>query len=211
MTKTRAAWAICLTVAAVGLIAGCAGNADSPGPQSGSNTVTDSPTSPQPGRPTLTAPKLQPPSQDNQYTTSSGRPKVVFDPCTWISDETVQEIGFEPDSRRRGDDLIAEYSFLTCDFDSQLRDLMLNSGNATWDENLRKVGSYSDPITVNGREALLVTDPAVRRSCHIDLRTEVGFVQTVVYLTDHAPLDLDPCEGMIDIASAIEREIGKDN
>ncbi|WP_084483928.1 DUF3558 domain-containing protein [Nocardia anaemiae] len=198
-----------LALTAMPLAASCSSNSDTAQDQVGSGQTTSS--SAPSARPTLTNPKLQPPSQDNKYTASTGRPKVVFDPCTWISDDAARRAGFDPASRARGDDLVAEYSFLTCDFLSTLRTLQLNSGNASWEEDLAKVGSYSEPITVNGRQALLVRDPQVSRNCQIDLRTKVGFVQVDVYLTDRAPQNLNPCDGITDIASTIEPEIGKDN
>ena len=208
MTRIRPLLAL-LAISVVPLAASCSsnsGNAQDPaGP--GQTTSSSTPSA----RPTLTNPKLQPPSQDNNYTASTGRPKVVFDPCTWISDDTARRAGFDPGSRVRGDDLVAEYSFLTCDFLSTSRTLQLNSGNATWEEDVAKVGSYSEPITVNGRQALLVRDPQVSRNCQIDLRTKAGFVQVDVYLTDRAPQNLNPCDGITDIASTIEPEIGKDN
>ncbi|MEV4236942.1 DUF3558 domain-containing protein [Nocardia sp. NPDC049737] len=188
----------------------CSSGSDNPHHPAGSDQATSS-TATQSARPTLTSPKLQPPSQDNKYTASTGRPKIVFDPCTWISDETIQKAGFDGTSRERGKDLIAEYSFLVCHFSSQMRDLSVLSGNATWEEDLRKVGSYSEPITVNGREALLVHDPDTHRGCQVDLRTKVGFVQIAVDLTTRAPQTLNPCDGITDIASTIEPEIGKDN
>ncbi|WP_227998649.1 DUF3558 domain-containing protein [Nocardia australiensis] len=211
MTRIRNTVLALLAASATSLAASCSSGSDTAQHPADSSQATASSAGTQSAHPTLTNPKLQPPTQDNQYTASTGRPKVVFDPCTWISDDAVQRAGFDPASRKRGDDLVAEYSFLTCDFHSVARTLMLNSGNATWAENLVKVGSYSKPITVNGREALLVRDPQVSRNCQIDLRTKVGFVQTDVYLTDRAPRDLDPCDGVSDIASTIEPEIGKDN
>ncbi|WP_258080781.1 DUF3558 domain-containing protein [Nocardia nova] len=168
-----------------------------------------SPQSVAPSRPTLTASKLQPPPQHNKYTTQ-GRPEVVFDPCTWISDDTIRESGFDPATRKRGDDMIAEYSFLTCDFSSDSERLMLNSGNATWDEDLQKVGAYSDPIIVNGREALRVHDPKLSDDCQVDLRTRVGFVQITVSPGTWSSDPVD-CNRAMTIASNIEKEIGKDN
>ncbi|GAA5042907.1 DUF3558 domain-containing protein [Nocardia callitridis] len=165
----------------------------------------------QSARPTLTNPKLQPPPQDKKSAVDSDRPPVVFDPCTWISDESIQRAGFDPSSRKRGDDLVAEYSFLTCDFSSPERKLLFNSGNATWDENLAKVGSYSEPITVNGRDALWVHDTTLPRTCQIDVRTKIGFVQISAVGTYRAPQSADMCEGLLDLATAIEPEIGKDN
>lgn len=211
MTGMRNALIALLAAAITPLAAGCSTNNDPAQPAVNSDQASTSPSVTQSARSTLTNPKLQPPSQDNKYTASTGRPKIVFDPCTWISDETIQKAGFDGASRERGKDLVAEYSFFICHFSSQLRDLSLLSGNATWAEDLAKVGSYSEPITVNGREALLVRDPQVHRGCQIDVRTKVGFVQMAVNLTDRAPRDLNPCDGITDIASTIESEIGKDN
>ncbi|MFX0580414.1 DUF3558 domain-containing protein [Nocardia nepalensis] len=209
MTGNRNPLLAMLAIAVAVLAASCSSNGNST-PADSSQTSTSS-AGTQSARPTLTNPKLQPPSQDNQYTASTGRPKIVFDPCTWISDETIQKAGFDPASRGRGRDLIAEYSFLVCHFSSQLRDLSLLSGNATWQENLAKVGAFSESTSVNGREALLVRDPEVHRGCQVDVRTKVGFVQMAVDLTDRAPQTLNACDGITDIASTIEPEIGKDN
>jgi hypothetical protein len=200
-----------LVLAIAPLAASCSGTDSATQRPTDPTQATTSSTQTQSTRPTLTNPKLQPPSQDNKYTASTGRPRVVFDPCTWISDDTVQKAGFAPASRERGRDLVAEYSFLICHFSSPERNLSLLSGNAIWEEDLAKVGSYSEPITVNGRQALLVRDPVTPRGCQIDVRTKVGFVQISVDLTDRAPRDLAPCDGMRDIASTIEPEIGKDN
>ncbi|MGY4101391.1 DUF3558 domain-containing protein [Nocardia sp. R16R-3T] len=211
MTTVRNSALALLVMTATLLAAGCTTKNDPTQPTANSDQASTSSTGTQSARPTLTDPKLQPPSQDNKYTSITGRPKIVFDPCTWVSDQAIQRAGFDPASRKRGRDLVAEYSFLVCSFSSQLRDLSLDSGNATWAEDLAKVGSYSQPITVNGREALLVRDPEVHRGCQVDLRTKVGFVQISAYLTPRAPQDTDPCDGITDIASTIEPEIGKDN
>ena len=185
-------------------ISGCSQN-----PDHSSSGATASEVDASLSRPTLTASKLQPPAQHNQYTTK-GRPEIVFDPCTWISDDTVRKSGFDPGSRKRGKDVIAEYSFLTCDFSSDTKYLMLNSGNATWEEDLQKVGGYSEPATINGRPALIVRDPALPETCQIDLKTKAGFVQITVdpiYSTSNS----SDCSNLPNIASNIEKEIGKDN
>ncbi|WP_433196302.1 DUF3558 domain-containing protein [Nocardia sp. CA-107356] len=211
MTTIRTAWIALLALATVTISVGCSSTDDVTPHPTDLAQATASSTGTQSARTTLTNPKLQPPSQDNKYTASTGRPKVVFDPCTWISDDTIQKAGFDPTSRKRGRDLVAEYSFLACDFSSTLQDLAVDSGNATWEEDLAKVGSYSEPTTVNGRQALLVRDPATPRGCQIDLRTKVGFVQVAVDLTDRAPRSTAPCDGIQNIATTIEPEIGKDN
>ncbi|WP_328388087.1 DUF3558 domain-containing protein [Nocardia sp. NBC_00416] len=162
-------------------------------------------------RPTLTDPALQPPPLKNEYTTE-GRPEVVFDPCTWISDQAAEKSGLDPASRRRGDDLVAEYTFLTCDFDGKDWDLQIDSGNVTWDENLQKNGALSEPLAVNGREAIWVRDPQMRKTCSIHLRTKVGFVMMTTTRTFEASESgLEKCDGILGIAQALEPEIGSEN
>nr|WP_167660010.1 DUF3558 domain-containing protein [Nocardia mangyaensis] len=187
----------------------------------GTTTEPDTPTSLTPSastqaaRPTLTDPKLQPPPQDNQYTQATARPKVVFDPCTWISDADIELTGFQPESRKRGADLVAEYTFLTCDFRTtdQTMSLGLDSGNITWEENLRKNGEWLEPTTVNGRQAGFVNgEPGSENDCSVHLLTKVG----VVFVRTHSlslgqRQNLDPCANIMEIASVVEKSIGKEN
>ncbi|MFJ2833951.1 MULTISPECIES: DUF3558 domain-containing protein [Nocardia] len=172
-------------------------------------------TATQAARPTLTDPRLQPPAQDTKYTQSTGRPKVVFDPCTWITDADIESVGFRPGSRKRGSDLVAEYTFLTCDFrtpDSAMS-LGLDSGNITWEEDLQKNGYVLEPTTVNGRQAgLLRGEKGDDSLCRVHLRTNVG----VVIVRTHSlglgrSQNLDPCANIMDIASVVEKSIGKEN
>lgn len=164
--------------------------------------------------PTLTAPKLQPPSQQNKYTEDSGRPEVVFDPCTWISDEALVEAGFDPATRKRGSDIVAEQTFLTCDADGHLRTLQVDSGNVSWEEDLQKNGARSEPLNINGREALQVPDPdpEIDRMCSIHVRTKAGFaIFSSVRTTEGHRAGLGLCDGVPEIATALEPEIGEDN
>ncbi|MBO0852857.1 MAG: DUF3558 domain-containing protein [Nocardia sp.] len=179
------------------------------------SSETSSPTSSaveRSGPPTLTASELQPPSQDNQYTKDSGRPKVAFDPCTWIPDSTIQQAGFDPRTRKRGEDQIAEITFLICHFDTPGKTLTVISGNATWDEDLQKNGRWSEPVTINGRRGMQVKDPALMGDCDIHLPTKAGFLDIGVGLTsDGKTQDLNPCDGLDAVAAAIEPSIGKGN
>lgn len=214
MTSFRNGALVLLAAAITPMAVSCSTNDGTAQPSANSGQATST-TNTQPARPTLTDPKLQPPPQDNQHTASTNRPKIVFDPCTWISNETVNKAGFDGASRKRDDDLIAEYSFLTCSFPSPKSlpkgTLSVDSGNATWEEDLAKVGSYSEPTTINGREALIVHDQGLSGDCQVDLRTKVGFVQVTVSPTYPAPRDPDPCKTLLGIATTIEPEIGKDN
>ncbi|WP_074965389.1 DUF3558 domain-containing protein [Nocardia asteroides] len=203
----------CLLVALTASACNSSTEPDKNEPSSAGNTESSAMT--QAARPTLTDAKLQPPQQDNKYTQTTGRPKVVFDPCTWISDADIESVGFRPGSRKRGDDLIAEYTFLTCDFrtpDSAMS-LGLDSGNITWEEDLQKNGRVLEPTTVNGRQAGLIRGEQGDESlCRVHLRTKVG----VVFVRTHSlglgrSQNLDPCANIMEIASVVEKSIGKEN
>ncbi|WP_198165346.1 DUF3558 domain-containing protein [Nocardia fusca] len=193
------------------LSVGCSQGSEAPaeGPPVAAGTSTS------PGsvasRPTLTAPNLQPPVEQNEYTTD-GRAEVVFDPCTWISDDAVSRAGLDPASRRRGRDLIAEYTFLTCDFDGLNWDLQIDSGNLSWQEDVDKNGANSEPLTINGREAMWVRDPRLVKTCDIHVRTKVGFVIFSTSRTfEGSEAGLERCDGVLHIAETLEPSIGPDN
>ncbi|MET9212129.1 MULTISPECIES: DUF3558 domain-containing protein [Mycobacteriales] len=204
------------------LITGCvlvalaaSGCSSSTGSDSADPSGSGTSTATQAARPTLTDPKLQPPSQDNKYTQSTGRPKVVFDPCTWITDADIESVGFRPGSRKRGSDLVAEYTFLTCDFrtpDSAMS-LGLDSGNVTWEEDLQKNGYVLEPTTVNGRQAgLLRGEKGDESLCRVHLRTNAGIVIVRTHSLDLGrSQNLDPCANIMEIASVVEKSIGKEN
>ncbi|BCK58451.1 DUF3558 domain-containing protein [Nocardia wallacei] len=204
--------AYCVAIAAVAMLA--AGCTSGQGASNESDTLSSSSLSPsaeatrQAPQPTLTAQALQPPEQHP----APGRTAVVFDPCTWIPDDSIVKAGFDPNSRTRGSDQTGVQTFLACRFSSQPRLLTVMSGNVTWDEDLQKNSSRSEPISVNGREAMWVHDPGIRRGCEIHMRTKVGFVDLLTTLTvDGAVQGLRPCDGLLEIATAIEPSIGKDN
>ena len=210
MTSTRKLTATVAVALAAAFGAGCSQSADGEGVR-GSATESTSPVSAPSARPTLTESKLQPPPQQNEYTTQ-GRAEVVFDPCTWISDDSVVAAELDPGSRRRGRDWVVEYTFLTCDFDGTHRDLQINSGNVTWDEDLQKNGAFSEPTTVNGREALLVQDPEMPDTCSMHVRTKVGLVMfSSVRTFEGVQAGLQRCDGVREIAEALEPEIGEEN
>ncbi|MEV5651614.1 DUF3558 domain-containing protein [Nocardia sp. NPDC052254] len=161
--------------------------------------------------PTLTNPGLQPPSQEGE--SGSDRPKVVFDPCTWISDDTVTAAGFDPASRKRAHDQVTEFTSFTCRFQSDLRSLDVDSLNVSFEEDQAKNSSWlHKTATVNGREAAYGQDPAIPGSCEVHLRTKSGtvFINTLLTLNGRGE-SADPCENINSIAAAVESSIGKDN
>ncbi|MBF6096663.1 DUF3558 domain-containing protein [Nocardia cyriacigeorgica] len=210
MMCNKLRWVAVLATATAGLV-GCSQDEQNSALPSSSVVAASSTVKASPPRPTLTNPKLQPPPQKNKYTTE-GRPEVVVDPCTWFSDEAIAKAGLDPATRRRGSDWVAEYTFLTCDFDGPHRDLSVDSGNVTWAEDIEKNGPNSEPLTVNGREAMWVLDPDLQGTCDIHLRTKIGIlILSAVRTHEGIQAGLGRCDGVLEMAEAIEPEIGKDN
>ncbi|MFC4126029.1 DUF3558 domain-containing protein [Nocardia rhizosphaerae] len=180
---------------------------------SGVATSVEAPT--QSARPTLTDAKLQPPSQDNRYTQSSRRSKVDFDPCTWIDAADIESVGFVSGSRKRGPDLVAEYTFLTCTFRNpdNTMSLGVDSGNISWDENLQKNGSWLEQTTINGRRAGWGAGaPGTTDECHVQMETKAGVVLLWTgILSNGQAKNLDPCANIMEIASVVEKSIGEEN
>lgn len=198
---------------AMGLLAGCStgGVEDDPAttPQPNSTSADGSSS---PARPTLTAPNLQPPSQDNKYSRAGNRPKIVYDPCTWTPDSAIQEIGFDPQSRRRGNDMIAEYSFLICGFKKgEDASLALESGNVSLDEVRSKYSGRTEELIINGRPAVK-TRKGSANDCSIDLQTKVGYLGITVTVTTHGLVkNMQACDDILEIATVLEPSIGKEN
>ncbi|MEG8183828.1 DUF3558 domain-containing protein [Nocardia terpenica] len=162
-------------------------------------------------RPTLTASSLQPPSQDNGYAKSSGRPKVAFDPCTWIPDDAISKIGFDPTTRQRGHDQVAEYTFFTCQFTGPDETLQLASGNITLDEDKQRYAGKYQELDVNGRSAIQLNKTGAPE-CNLDMQTKVGYFEVSVLVdTSGRGKGLQPCGNIAQVASTLEPFIGKGN
>ncbi|MBF6329100.1 DUF3558 domain-containing protein [Nocardia transvalensis] len=181
------------------------------GTQTSSTASGDGNLSGKPPFPTLTAPSLQPPQQANR-----GRPDVVFDPCTWIDDDTMRKLGYSTESRRRHPvaDIHGEYTFLSCQFTSpdNVYGLAIMSGNRTWDEGRAKFtqdGARIEDTTIDGRPAMIVRTKSAD-TCDVLLQTKVGYVDFVrdiaAYLIS-GPVP-ERCSGMVDLVRAIIPRIG---
>ncbi|ATL69900.1 DUF3558 domain-containing protein [Nocardia terpenica] len=202
-------------VAVALLVAGCATSTHgTPQAQTTGNTTVGAESSVtssggRPPFPTLTAPSLQPPKQQNE-----NRPDVAFDPCTWIDDDTVKRIGYDPQSRKRATDIHAEYTFLGCEFKSPDKAYVLSilSGNRTMDEGRSKAGLDGDQVedlTIDGHAAMLLR-PNRRALCDLLLQTKVGYVDFArVTFADKidGPVP-EQCAGMTDLAEPIIPRIG---
>ncbi len=163
-------------------------------------------------RPTLTASRVQPPSQDNEYAKSSGRAKVNFDPCTWIPDEPFTALGLDPSTRERGNDIVAEYTFFTCHVSNRDEELQLDSGNVSLDEVRHKYAGKTQDISINGRNAVLTPNKTASNDCSVDIQTKSGyFGVTVIVSTPGEVKGMKPCDNIVHIAETLEPYIGKDN
>ncbi len=209
MPKCRTASSVTALAAVALVLAACSSNST---PQGSTSAESPAPTTSTP--PTLTAPALQPPSQDNKYTRTSGRPKVIFDPCTWIPDDAISKIGFDPSTRHRATDVVAEYTFLTCQVETadKTQTLQLASGNITLDEDKQKYAGQTQPVTINGRDAVITTHKTSADECDLDMQTKVGYFEVgIIVDTAGAVKGLRPCDHIVDTATALEPYVGKDN
>ncbi len=159
--------------------------------------------------PTLTASSLQPPQQQNQ-----NRPNVTFDPCTWIDDGTISHLGYDPQSRQRVSDIHAEYTFLTCEFNSpdNAYTLTILSGNKTMDEGRSKFttdGAQIQDATIAGRAAMIVRTKTPD-TCDVLLQTKAGYVDFGRMIAAYKFSGPTPerCSGMTDLVQAIVPRIG---
>jgi hypothetical protein len=126
----------------------------------------------------------------------------------------MQRLGYDPATRKRSTDISAEYTFLTCEFDSpdKVYGLGILSGNRTLDEGRTKEtaeGAQIQDTTVGGRSALIVRTKTAD-SCDVFLQTKAGYVdfQRIIsaYMTD-GPTP-ERCSGMTDLVQAIIPRIG---
>ncbi|MFI5780310.1 DUF3558 domain-containing protein [Nocardia sp. NPDC051570] len=204
-TRFAAAGAAALTLAA------CGSGSDSPPNSSATDAASTTTTTTSSARPTLTDPKLQPPSQDNQYTRGSGRPKVVFDPCTWIPDDALAKLGYDPSTRKRMPDVVAEYTFFGCQVTNPDGALQLVSGNISLEEDKQKFAGRTQDVTINGRETVIV-NKLTAEECDLDMRTKAGYFEVAVIIdTPGLAKGLKPCDHIVEVATALEPFVGKDN
>lgn len=198
--RRRSISAIALLLLGVAQVAAC-GTSDGGGEMPSGDS--DSPTSPP--RTTITSPGLQPPRQKNE-----NRPDVVYDPCTYLDDSVISEIGGDPKTRRRSD-FVAEYTFLDCKYDGRDWTLTISSSNITMaEERARYAGSIQE-VDVNGRSSIIVHQPEDGRdSCALTMPTKEGDLRIKTFLTTDALVrNINPCDDLMRIAQIVEPTIGK--
>ncbi|WP_181064665.1 DUF3558 domain-containing protein [Nocardia nova] len=212
MTRNKHLTPAAVLVGVAAMLAACGNDTTSPQNSIQSSTASPAAAPGTPTQPTLTASRLQPPSQDNKYTGAEGRPKVTFDPCTWIPDSAVSQLGFDPSTRHRGHDIVAEQTFLTCYLDSRDKGLQLDSGNVTLDEVKHKYAGRTQDLSVNGRPAVLTPNKSGSQDCSVDLQTKAGYFGITFIVTTNGDLKgIKPCDRIVEAAKTLEPFVGKDN
>ncbi|VFA92506.1 Uncharacterised protein [Nocardia farcinica] len=164
-------------------------------------------------RPTLTDPEIQPPSQKNLYTLTSGGAKALYAPCTRLSDADIESLRFNPRSRKR--DRAAEYTFLRCNFqnDCHTSTVGVNSSSITWDDNLQKTTVGLKETTIDGRRAGTgrgESESPLESNVHLEARAGVVLVWVMTTSLGERQ-NVDACADIMDIASAVEQSIGEGN
>ncbi|MBY8858556.1 DUF3558 domain-containing protein [Nocardia sp. CA2R105] len=139
-----------------------------------------------------------------------GRTAVNFDPCIGVGDSAISEIGFDPATRERKDQIDDRYSFIGCMFDQKgsvdgsvmdVRELRIWSTNVTMDEfRQRYAGKFTD-AKVNGRDALIHPDGA--GTCFLETAGPDGTLDFQLGILDPNSTE-QACEKIIDIASVIQ-------
>jgi hypothetical protein len=129
-----------------------------------------------------------------------------------VPDGAISKLGYDPATRERGNDIVAEYTFLTCNFSNKDAGLQLESGNVTLDEDKQKYAGKSQNLVVNGREAILTPNKTGSDDCSLDIRTKAGYFGINVIVNSHGDIDgMKPCDHITDIGTALEPYVGKGN
>ncbi|MFD4366869.1 DUF3558 domain-containing protein [Rhodococcus sp. NPDC058521] len=150
-----------------------------------------------------------------RLTDDSERPPVAFDPCLDIPDEILSGAGYDPSSKKVSDYPMGDYTFLGCDFKTPVRQYGLSflSSNISFAEEEQKTAAYAQPITVNGRRALLEVQETNRETCAISLETSYGIL-IVIRNLHHNEIGIAPqeqwCAGLEDTVRQIEPLLPKD-
>lgn len=215
MRNPKVLFSSSVIAAAIGFASGCSSDVSSTELSANEATTQSAEaaaSSTKPSRPTLTASKLQPPPLENEYTKTSDRPDVVFDPCTWIPDDAFSALGLDPSTRDRGSDIVAEYTFLTCDVQNHDQALQMDSGNVSLDEVKEKYSGRTQNISINGRKAVLTPHKAATDDCSVDIETNAGYFGVTNIVNSYgAAKGMKPCDDIVHIAETLEPYIGEDN
>ncbi|MDG3015258.1 DUF3558 domain-containing protein [Speluncibacter jeojiensis] len=137
-----------------------------------------------------------------RLTDDSGRPQVLFDPCNDISPAVLVKMSLDPNSKEHSDFEGGTYTFMSCQFKSDMYVLGVSSGNTTAAEQRAEQQRDSatktvTPVTVAGRAGWMAVDPSRPRICRLTFTTSYGEVMVDrMQLDKAADQGLGVCDGM---------------
>ncbi|MDG3015260.1 DUF3558 domain-containing protein [Speluncibacter jeojiensis] len=142
-----------------------------------------------------------------RLTDDSGRPQVLFDPCNDISPAVLVKMGLDPNSKEHSDFQRGTYTFMSCQFKSDMYVLGVSSGNTTTAEQEAEQKRHSanvTPITVAGRVGWVAVNPSRPRTCIVAFTTSYGEVMVDrMQLDKAADQGLGVCDGMKQSAETV--------
>lgn len=142
--------------------------------------------------------------------TSGMYPKVTFDPCTQIGDETITKAGFDPKTAERNDSMGDPHTKLACLYSGADRNVVIGAANSPFDEEQARTAPNSQPTTINGRQSLIGVSIVNRRGCTVEMRTSFGeIIIDMANKTTAKMRDLPQCEGALEIAQLVEQTLPK--
>lgn len=183
------------------MVSACGSN--SPDNNSVDNTATST-------QPSLSISVSPAPSQVNK-----GRGTVEYDPCRQLDDKTISNIGFDPNTRQRADQIHDTYSFIGCKFahKEQVRGqnvttsfLTISATNLALDEFRSREASNAKDIKVNGRDAITYSKTNAE-ACYVTMTSSWGTID-VGKTVNGASTSERPCDRINEIAESIESAIG---
>ncbi|GGK40648.1 DUF3558 domain-containing protein [Nocardia camponoti] len=199
MNVQRACVTAVAGVALAGLLAACGQPGGDPEPGTASASAS---TSKQ-----IKVTAAPPTSQINE----GGRSDIKFDPCTEFDDLTITRAGFNPDSRKRSDQIHNQYAFVGCSFNlkeprGSLGEMTTVRYSTVWTSNIslaefrkRWEGSATD-TQVAGRPAIQYTPE--RKSCSMAIEFP-GFVLDVTSSSGLYTQEA-PCDNLQNAATVLE-------
>lgn len=157
--------------------------------------------------PSMSKPVSKPPKQIN-----AGRAPVEFDSCHSIDDATVSDLGFDPETRERGDYISDDYSFIGCHFDDDevvngskvnVRAIWIYSTNITLDEFRTRESQRGNPVetlAIAGRPAIQFRGPT---ACTVAMQFGPGTFNIDSY-TSAGRTDERPCDRVVEMSERLE-------
>ncbi|KZM74956.1 hypothetical protein AWN90_23380 [Nocardia terpenica] len=133
-----------------------------------------------------------------------------------VGDSTIQKMGFDPMTRKRGDMTAETYTFLGCDFEHKNNDgrtdwmLTLMATNITMSEVRSKYKDTVANTSIAGHDAVTYTlsTEATGDTCFLAMDSPVGVLDLQL---DRNPVRAsgEPCDRIREIAQTLQEDLPK--